>query len=58
MDDLTLYVLIWVVCAVVAWFIANAKKATDAGMWAFVGLLLGPLGVLLAIVFAKPRASA
>lgn len=54
MDDLTLYALIWVGSAVLAWFIAHTKKAPDAGTWAFWGLLLGPLGVLAAIAFAKP----
>lgn len=52
--DLVIPVLIWTAFAVVAWFIANTKKAPDAGTWAFWGLLLGPLGVLGAIAFAKP----
>ena len=52
--ELPIYVLIWTACAVVAWFIANTKKAPDAGMWGFWGLLLGPLGILGAIAFAKP----
>ena len=55
-QDMLFYVGIWVVCAVVAWWIATVKKASDAGMWAVVGLILGPLGVLAAIAFAKPKA--
>ncbi len=47
-------ILIWTICAVVAWWIAHTKGAPDAGTWAFVGLLLGPIGVLLAIAMAKP----
>lgn len=54
MTDLLVAGVIWTACAVVAWFIANAKHAPDAGSWAFWGLLLGPFGVLGAIAFAKP----
>ena len=44
-------VLLWVVCAGVAAFIANAK-GRDAGVFALAGFLLGPFGVVWA-AFAR-----
>ena len=40
-------VLLWVVCAGVAAFIANAK-GREVGTFAMAGLLLGPVGVVWA----------
>ena len=54
MDPVVL-VLVWTACAVGAWWIATTKKAPDPGTWAAMGLLFGPLGVLGAIGFARPR---
>ena len=58
MDELTLAIIIWTACAVVSWWIANTKGAPDAARWGVIGLLLGPLGVIMAIVAAKPAAPA
>ena len=57
-SELLFYAGIWFTCAVFAWFIATVKKAPDAGMWAVWGFLLGPLGLLAAIAFAKPAKAA
>ena len=53
-DETLIYLAVWTICAVVAWWIAMVKKAPDAGTWALAGLLLGPFGILAAIAFAKP----
>jgi hypothetical protein len=53
--DPTLVIALWLVCAFVCWYIAILKKAPDRNMWALVGLLLGPLGILLTAIFAKPK---
>jgi len=52
--DWTLAIILWTACAVAAWFIAHTKGAPDEVAWAVGGLLLGPIGVLGAIVLAKP----
>ena len=44
-------VILWVVCAGVAAFIANAK-GRDTGVFALAGFLLGPVGVIWA-AFAR-----
>lgn len=54
MDDLTMAVLVWTICAALAFFVANAKRAPDAVTWGMWGLLLGPLGVIGALLIAKP----
>jgi len=55
MDDYTLLVVLWVVCAVAAYFIAQSRGVKGAGGWALVGFLLGPIGLVLALIFAKPK---
>lgn len=49
-----IYVLIWLVCGVGAFLIAQNRGATNAPTWFLVGVLLGPLGILFAALSAKP----
>lgn len=58
MDEWMVPILIWTACAVVSWWIAQSKGASDAARWGVIGLLLGPIGVIWAIVAAKPAAVA
>jgi hypothetical protein len=46
-------IALWVACAIPACFIAKSRGATNAPTWAVVGLLLGPIGTLLALVGAR-----
>ena len=55
MDDWLIWAVLWTVCAVAAYFVATSRGAKDAGMWAIAGFLLGPIGLLLALVMAKPK---
>ena len=55
--DLSLVFAIAAICAAASWIIANQRGAKDAGMWAFAGFLLGPIGLLLTLIFAKPKAA-
>lgn len=55
-DNLTLYVVVWIVSAIACYLIAQSRDSTPVS-WFVVGLLLGPLGVLLALAVAKPTRS-
>lgn len=44
--------MFWVVCGIGALLIAQGKGAKDTTGWFIVGLLLGPIGLLLSL-FAK-----
>lgn len=46
-------ILVWVVCGVASFAIAQSRGATNAVTWFFVGLLFGPIGVILAVVGSK-----
>jgi uncharacterized membrane protein YczE len=52
--DLTVIIIAWLVCGIAALLIAQNRGATNAVTWFLVGVLLGPIGVLLAIIGAKP----
>lgn len=54
MTDPTLILILWIVCAVGAYLIASSKGDPNPGTWGLAGLLLGPLGLLLAAMMAKP----
>lgn len=51
-----LTILIWVVCGIGSFLIAQNRGAKNAPTWFLVGILLGPLGILLAAIGAKPPA--
>lgn len=55
MDDLTLYAVLWIVCAIGAFVVANSRNDPNPTLWAVIGLLLGPIGLLLAFVAARGR---
>lgn len=52
-DNLTLYVVVWIVSGIACYLIAQSRGSTPVS-WFVVGLLLGPLGVVLALAVAKP----
>jgi hypothetical protein len=56
--DLSVVVILWIVSACVCWFIADSRDAPDPLTWAVIGVVFGPLGILLALVAAKPKAQA
>jgi hypothetical protein len=45
------YLLLWVICALVCGFIAGVKQRS--AWWALVGLLLGPLGIVIVAVLPR-----
>ena len=49
------YIIIWFVCGVISAFIADGKGRSGCS-WFFVGVLLGPLGIILALVMPKNEA--
>lgn len=51
--DWSIYILVWIVCGIAAFLIAQNRGATNAPVWFLVGVLLGPIGILLAAVGAK-----
>ena len=51
--DITLYLVLWIVCAIGAFVVANSRRDPNPTLWAFIGLILGPIGLLLAFIAAK-----
>ena len=50
----SVFVLFWVVCGIASAFIASSK-GRDGLAWAIAGLVLGPIGVLMAIGVTSQR---
>lgn len=46
-------ILVWIVCGIGSFLIAQSRGATNAPTWFLVGILLGPIGILLAAIGAK-----
>lgn len=46
-------ILVWIVCGIGSFLIAQNRGASNAPTWFLVGVLLGPLGILLAAIGAK-----
>lgn len=46
-------ILVWILCGIGAFLIAQNRGASNAGTWFLVGVLLGPLGIILAAIGAK-----
>lgn len=53
MGGYEIYIVIWIVCGIGAFLIAQNRGATNAPTWFLVGVLLGPLGIMLAAISAK-----
>lgn len=51
--DVTTLIILAIVSAVAAYLIAQSRGHGDPVMWGLAGFLLGPIGLLLAVVFAK-----
>jgi hypothetical protein len=51
--DTSIYLIIWIVCGIASFLIAQNRSATNAPTWFLVGVLLGPLGLLLAAIGAR-----
>lgn len=49
-------IVVWIACGIAAGAVAS-NKGRSVGGWTFIGVLLGPVGVLLALVVA-PNQSA
>ncbi len=52
MDSLAVYVVVWLVCGVLAGAVASSKGRSGGG-WFLIGFLLGPLGLIAAGCMAK-----
>ena len=51
------FVLIWIICGIACAAIGSGKGVSGAG-WFFIGVLLGPIGVVLVLVMkAGPPAA-
>ncbi|WP_210205629.1 hypothetical protein [Pseudaminobacter salicylatoxidans] len=50
------FLALWVISAGVTVLIASSNDS-DAMIWLLIGVALGPLGVLLALLFEHPRKS-
>lgn len=52
--DWSIAVLVWIVCGIACILIAQNKGATNLVSWFLVGIFLGPIGIILALVGAGP----
>lgn len=50
------YVVLWLVCGFISAVIAS-NKGRSGGGWFLIGVLLGPLGIILALVVSKEQES-
>jgi hypothetical protein len=46
-------ILVWIVCGIATFLIAQSRGATNAPTWLLVGIVFGPIGILLAVIGAK-----
>lgn len=53
--DILVIAILWIVCAVGSYLIAAQRNDPSPGTWAVTGLLLGPVGLLLTGMMARPR---
>lgn len=56
-QDWTLTIVVWIVCGLASGWIGQVRHDPSPTTWFVAGILLGPLGVLLALIFAKPKAT-
>jgi len=56
--DYLIALIVWIVCGIASLLIAQSRNTTNPVTWFFVGVLLGPLGVLIAAFGAKGPAQA
>ncbi len=52
--DYSIAILIWIVCGIANVLIAQNRGATNVISWFLVGVLFGPIGIVLALIGAKP----
>lgn len=52
--DWTPYIVIWLLCGLVAGLIAQSKGG-DVSQGVVLGVLLGPIGILIALVSGRPK---
>lgn len=51
--DYSVAIIVWIVCGIASLLIAQSRGATNVVTWFFVGVFLGPLGVIIAAIGAK-----
>jgi putative oligomerization/nucleic acid binding protein len=55
MDDVRILIAIaWLVCAVASYLVAQGRGATNLATWFLLGAILGPIGLILALLGARP----
>lgn len=55
MEYLAIGVGIWILCGIGAYWIAQRRGSTEAGTAGMMGLVLGPIGLLMASAKPQPR---
>jgi uncharacterized membrane protein YeaQ/YmgE (transglycosylase-associated protein family) len=48
------FIIFWVICGIIATIIAT-QKGRDGCSWFIIGFLLGPIGVIVALVIGKEQ---
>ena len=50
MPDPFVLVVVWLICGLLAWWIAERRGLPDKDGWMITGFVLGPIGLLWALV--------
>ena len=48
MSDWPIYLAVWIGCGIIAALLGRSRQ--DAGNWFVIGLLAGPIGILMALM--------
>jgi putative oligomerization/nucleic acid binding protein len=52
--DVWIYIGLWAVCGIPSLLLARSRGVRNVTPWFFVGTLLGPFGLLLTVMDARP----
>jgi hypothetical protein len=52
--DLWIYVGLWIICGLACLLVARSRGVRNVAPWFVMGALLGPFGLILALMDARP----
>ncbi len=56
--DLFVYLGLWILCGIASMLVARSRGVRNATSWLVLGTLLGPFGLILALMDARPPKAA
>ena len=55
--DLLIYLGLWILCGIASLLVARSRGVRNVTSWFLIGTLLGPFGLILAVMDARPPKS-